>query len=129
MQPTTTPLNILIIEDERFISELYNRALEKAGHKVTICSDGEDGLREAETDNYDVILLDIMVPTMTGFEIMKRLRADDAKPLRSKIIISTNLEQSEEDRENIERQADGYLVKAEMTPKELVAYLSQLKIS
>lgn len=119
-------LNILIIEDERFISELYMRSLEKAGHQVTLCADGEDGLAAAQTDQYDIILLDIMVPTITGFEILKRLR-DPAitKPIRARIIISTNLEQSEEDKEHIERQADGYIVKAEMTPKQLVAFLDQ----
>lgn len=120
-------MNILIIEDEHFISELYTRALEKAGHQVTICADGEDGLKAAQTDTFDVILLDIMVPTITGFEILKRLRDPSAsKPIRARIIISTNLEQAEEDKENIEQQADGYIVKAEMTPKQLVEFLGQL---
>lgn len=120
-------MNILIIEDERFISELYTRALEKAGHQVTICADGEDGLKAAQTDTFDIILLDIMVPTITGFEILKRLRDPSAsKPIRARIIISTNLEQAEEDKENIEQQADGYIVKAEMTPKQLVEFLGQL---
>lgn len=119
-------MNILIIEDERFISELYTRALEKAGHQVTLYADGEDGLKAAQTDAFDLILLDIMVPTITGIEILKRLRDPSlSQPIRARIIISTNLEQAEEDKERIEQQADGYIVKAEMTPKQLVAFLDQ----
>lgn len=130
-QTATRPSNgkkVLIIEDEHFISELYVRALTKAGYEVKVCPDGEEGLQEAQTDAYDIILLDIMVPTITGFEIMKRLR-DPAisKPIHSRIIISTNLEQSEEDRANIETQADAYLVKAEMTPRQLVEFLDQVQ--
>ncbi len=126
---TGTGKKVLIIEDERFISELYVRALTKAGYEVKVTEDGEDGLHEAQTDAYDIILLDIMVPTITGFEILKRLR-DPAisKPIHSRIIISTNLEQSEEDRASIERQADAYVVKAELTPRQLVEFLGQVQI-
>jgi DNA-binding response OmpR family regulator len=118
---------ILCIEDEHFIGELYTRALEKAGYKVTVVIDGEQGLAEAKTNVYDIILLDIMVPSITGIEILKRLRDPAETPsLRSKIVITTNLEQDEAGRAEIESQADGYIVKAEITPKQLVAFLQQL---
>lgn len=118
---------ILCLEDEHFISELYTRALTKAGYDVTVVIDGEKGLVEAQSDRYDIILLDIMVPTMTGIEILKRLRDPAQTPkLHSKIIITTNLEQGEEGRAAIESQADGYVVKADITPKQLVEFLDQL---
>lgn len=130
MDPQLTPLpakNVLIIEDEHFISELYVRSLTKAGYEVKVVIDGQEGLEAALTDRYDIILLDIMVPTLTGIEILKQLRGPEiTQPIKAKIIISTNLEQTEEDRAAIENQADGYVVKAEMTPRQLVEFLAQL---
>lgn len=118
--------NILCIEDEHFIGELYTRALSKAGYNIKVVADGEAGLKEALSDQYDIVLLDIMVPNLTGVEILKRLREAE-KPIKAKIIITTNLEQKEDAREAIEKQADGYIVKANITPRELVGILQSLE--
>lgn len=119
---------VLCIEDEHFISELYVRALTKAGYEVKVVVDGAEGLKEAQTDQYDIILLDIMVPSISGTDILKILRDPAQTPhLKAQVIITTNLEQREEVREAIERQADGYIIKAELTPKELVTVLDKLK--
>lgn len=131
-QNTTTPpqptgqRRVLIIEDEYFISELYVRALERAGYQVDLTVDGAAGLEKAQTDSYDIILLDIMVPTITGTEILEKLRDKAEKPVRAKIIVTTNLEQSEENKAAIERQADAYIIKAEITPKQLVEFLDTI---
>lgn len=128
-KPQANGIKILIIEDEHFISELYVRALTKAGYIVKVIIDGKEALREAQTDSYDIILLDIMIPTITGTELLKRLRDPElSRPIHSKIIITTNLEQSEEGRAELEKQADGYIVKAEITPHELVDIVQQIKI-
>jgi DNA-binding response OmpR family regulator len=119
---------VLCIEDEHFIGELYTRALTKAGYQIDVVADGAQGLAAAETDQYDLILLDLMVPNVTGIEILRNLRNPDRKPpIRAKIIITTNLEQREDVRSDIERQADAYLVKAELTPHELVDFLDTVK--
>lgn len=118
---------VLCIEDEHFISELYTRALTKGGYKVTTVSDGVKGLAEAETNQYDIILLDLMLPNLTGVDILRKLRDPAHEPIRSKIIVTTNLEQREDVRADIEKQADGYLVKAELTPHELVDFLNKIK--
>jgi DNA-binding response OmpR family regulator len=122
-----TPVKVLCIEDEEFISELYKRALTKEGYDVTIVSSGIDGLNEAKKNIYDIMLLDIMVPDILGIEILKQLR-HDVENLKTKIIITTNLEQSEEARQAIEKEADGYLIKADITPKQLVTFLDNLKL-
>src|SRR5205823_6013658 len=124
--PTPSTANgrkVLCIEDERFIAELYSRALMKAGYEVTLVTDGAEALTVAQTNAFDIILLDLMVPSLTGIEILRALR-DPARvpPITAKIIITTNLEQREDVRADIEHQADGYLVKAEITPKELVEF-------
>ncbi len=118
---------ILCIEDEFFISELYARALNKAGYEVNVIVDGEEGLLEAKTNQYDIILLDLMVPNITGMEILNQLRGRDGSGFSGKIIITTNLEQGEQGRGELEKLADGYVVKAEVTPHELVEYLGKFE--
>ncbi len=127
--PQVPPISILCIEDEHFISELYARALQNAGYTVTTMSDGLAALNEAQTKPYDIILLDIMLPSMNGIEILNQLRTSGNQHLnKTKIIITTNLDQDDETRSKIEQQADGYLIKAEITPRELVEHLKQLSI-
>ena len=130
MQPitTTTPQkNVLCIEDEHFISELYARALTKAGYHVDVQLDGQKGLAAAQTDRYDIILLDLMIPNITGIEVLRTLRDPKKTPrMHAKVIITTNLEQRDDVKADIEKQADGYLVKAEITPHELVDFLNRL---
>lgn len=125
--PQTQGRKILCVEDERFISELYVRALTKAGYEVIVEQDGQKALELARTNQFDIILLDLMIPTITGIEVLRQLRGPGQKPLKSKVVITTNLEQREEIRADIERQADAYLVKAEITPKELVAFLDTIR--
>ena len=117
---------LLFIEDEPFIGELYMRALVKADYAVELIKDGEAAFQQAKTGDYDIILLDLMLPNLLGMEILKRLRAE-VPDLKSKIIIVTNLEQTGEQRAEIEKNADGYLIKAEITPKQLVDFLSKIK--
>ncbi|MGB4966637.1 MAG: response regulator [Candidatus Saccharimonadales bacterium] len=132
MDADTTSLpklrKILCIEDEHFISELYVRALERAGYEVDVEIDGEKGLLAAQSDTYDIILLDLMIPTITGIEVLRHLRDTSETPhLKARVIVATNLEQHEDVRKDIERQADGYLVKANITPHELVDFLATLE--
>lgn len=128
--PTVMPTlkKVLCIEDEHFISELYTRALTKAGYEVDVQLDGQKGLAAAQTDVYDIILLDLMVPNITGIEVLRTLRDPQQTPkLHAFIIITTNLEQREDVRADIEHQADGYLVKAEITPRQLVEFLLKIE--
>jgi DNA-binding response OmpR family regulator len=132
MQPDTASLQgagkkVLCIEDEHFISELYARALTKAGYDVDVQLDGQKGLAAAQTDTYDIILLDLMIPNITGIEVLRTLRDQKQTPkMHAKIIITTNLEQRDDVKADIESHADGYLVKAEITPHQLVDFLSRL---
>lgn len=118
---------VLCIEDEHFIGELYMRALTNAGYETTLETDGERSLALAQTNQFDIILLDLMIPNLTGIEILRILRDPSKTPhLKAKIIITTNLEQREDVRDDIEKQADGYIVKAELTPRELVEFLNNI---
>lgn len=123
--PAAAPRKILCIEDELFIGELYSRALLKAGYQIKVIADGLKGLEEAKTNTYDIILLDIMIPQMLGVDVLHKLRKE-TPDLRAKVIIATNLEQDEKTRAAIEAEADGYIIKAEVTPRQLVEFLTQI---
>ncbi|HEX5797929.1 MAG TPA: response regulator [Candidatus Saccharimonadales bacterium] len=123
-----TPIKVLCVEDEEFISELYKRALTREGYDVTVVRSGADGLAEAKKNIYDIMLLDIMVPDILGVDVLRQLKHDTTN-FKTKIIITTNLEQDEQTRTAIEKEADGYIIKADVTPKQLVAFLDRLRFN
>jgi DNA-binding response OmpR family regulator len=118
---------ILCIEDDRFIGEMYVRSLKKAGYEVDWVVGGNDGLIAARNKAYDVILLDVMLPERRGTEVLEALRGgrEDLIP-KSHVIVLTNFEQDEESRLAMEKNADAYLIKADITPKKLISVIQQL---
>jgi len=118
---------ILCIEDDRFIGEMYVRSLKKAGYEVDWVVDGNDGLITARNKSYDLMLLDVMLPERRGTEILDALRggAQDLIP-NTKVIVLTNFEQDDESRISMQKHADAYLIKAEITPKRLIEIIHQL---
>jgi len=118
---------ILCIEDDRFIGEMYVRSLRKAGYDVDWMVDGNDGLVAARNKPYDLILLDIMLPERRGNEILQILRGGEKDLIPStKIIVLTNFDQDEESRIAMQHDADAYLIKAEITPRKLLAVIEKL---
>lgn len=116
--------SILVIEDDRFIGEMYVRSLKKANYDVDWMVDGNDGLVAARNKPYDLILLDIMLPERRGSEILEALRGgeEDLIP-NTKVVVLTNFEQDAESRMAMEHNVDAYLIKAEITPKKLLALI------
>lgn len=117
---------ILIIEDDRFIGEMYVRSLKRAGYDVDWMVDGNDGLIAARNKPYDLILLDVMLPERRGTEILEALRGKEDLIPNSKVIVLTNFEQDEESRIAMEARANAYLIKAEITPNKLLSVIEQL---
>ncbi len=118
---------ILCIEDDRFIGEMYVRSLKKAGYEVDWMVDGNDGLVAARNKQYDFILLDIMLPERKGTEILEALKGGKQNLIpKSRVIVLTNFEQDEGSRAVMEKDADAYLIKAEITPKKLISIIQQL---
>ena len=118
---------ILIVEDDRFIGEMYVRSLKKAGYAVDWMVDGNDGLIAARNKPYDLILLDVMLPERRGTEILEALRGGEDLIPNTKVIVLTNFEQDDESRMAMEAHADAYLIKAEITPSKLLSVIEQLK--
>lgn len=117
---------ILIVEDDRFIGEMYVRSLKKAGYEVDWVVDGNDGLIAARNKQYDLLLLDVMLPERRGTEILEALRGNENLIPHTKVLVLTNFEQDDESRLAMEARADGYLIKAEITPNKLMNVIQQL---
>lgn len=121
----TTVKRILIVEDDRFIGEMYARSLKHEGYSVDWTTDGETGLKTAQSDKYDLVLLDIMLPEKMGTEILREIRAMNP-PIHSHIIVMTNFEQDDDSRAAMESQVDAYLIKADITPRRLIEIVSKI---
>lgn len=117
---------ILCIEDDRFIGEMYVRSLKKAGYDVDWMVDGNDGLVAARNKPYDLILLDIMLPERRGTEILAALRGTEDLIPHTRVVVMTNFDQDDESRAAMQHNADAYLIKAEITPKKLLAVIDKL---
>ena len=116
---------ILLVEDEFFITELYLRALRKKGFQIDNVANGLEANKLAKTDQYDIIILDLMIPGMNGIDILNDLKNN--YNLKAKIIIATNLEERKEVKESIEKKADGNIIKANLTPAELAEFIENIK--
>lgn len=118
---------ILCVEDDRFIGEMYIRSLQKAGYDVTWVVDGNDGLVAARNQNFDLIILDLMLPEQRGDQILDALRNNNVDLVpNSKILIMTNFEQDEASRKSVMSRVDGYLIKADITPRNLIEVVKQM---
>ena len=125
-----TPIKrILCIEDDLFIGEMYGRSLANAGYEVSLAQSGNEGLQAAISGNYDLILLDIMLPEKMGTEILQTLRGGDKDLVpNSRILVMTNYEQDEESKLAMQSKADGYLIKADITPRKLLEIIHGLEV-
>lgn len=117
---------ILCIEDDRFISDMYARSLRKAGYEVDVAVSGTEGLRLALEKKYDVIMLDVMLPEKQGNDVLQELRGGTDKVPDSRVLVLTNFDQDEESRAVMQSRADGYLIKAEITPRKLVEIVEKM---
>ena len=110
---------ILLVEDEDFIRELYTRQLTKAGFLVKSVADGQAGLALLKTEQFDLMLLDIMLPGMNGLQVLREFKTQNPNaPMRT--ILLTNLGQEAVIKEGFELGAQAYLIKASYTPDQVV---------
>lgn len=122
--PTENKKAVLIIEDDLTLSKMYQQKFEIEGYRVLTAFNGEMGLRLALEENVGIIILDIMLPRMTGIVVLETLRqSKTAKDLP--VIALTNLAKDEEKKRAIELGVKEYLVKAMQTPEEVVKKVKQ----
>lgn len=116
--------SILLVEDDEFLAELYATKLNLEGFEVALAVDGEKGLKLAKEVAPDLILLDIILPKMDGFEVLKGIKADP-KIKNIPVILLTNLSQKDEVQKGLDLGAVDYLIKAHFMPSEVVKKIKQ----
>lgn len=110
---------ILIIEDEEVLVNMYETKFISEGYEVIKANNGEEGLKKTTEEKPDIILLDIILPKIDGFMVLKKIKADESVK-NIPIILLTNLGQDEDIKKGKEEGAIDYLVKANLTPSEVV---------
>lgn len=112
---------ILLVEDDRMLIRMYIIKLEKEGFEVDVAYNGTEGLDMLEKNKYDLILLDLMMPTMDGFKMLEIYNKDE-KYSKAPIVVLSNLGQKEDIQraEELGIEKGNYIVKANMTPSEVV---------
>jgi len=119
--------NILLVEDDPFLIDIYTTKLREAGFLVEVAEDGEKGLRKLREKNFDLLVLDIVLPQIDGWEILNKIKNEKLKIKNNlKIIVLSNLGQKEEVEKGLELGADKYLIKAHYTPSEVVEEIKDL---
>lgn len=121
------PTKVLIVEDDKFLSELISTKLDKEGFAIALAGDGEAGLKKAEEFRPAIILLDIMLPGMDGFEVLDKLKAHPDETLKkTPVIILSNFGQESKVERGLQLGAVDYLVKANFTTGEIVSKIKEV---
>ena len=111
-------IKVLIIEDEKEVSELYKLKLTIDDYDVITATSGQEGLKKAFKDSPDLIFLDIKMPKMDGFEVLKRLR-ENSKTKKTPVVILSNFDEEDMVEKGLMLGADEYLIKSQFTPEEI----------
>lgn len=119
------PHNILIVEDDKFLRELISQKLVKEGYNISQAVDGEEGLKKAKEEKPDLVLLDLILPGIDGFEVLARIK-EDGEAAKVPVIILSNLGQKEDVEKGLKLGAVDFLVKAHFTPGEIIEKIKRI---
>jgi len=109
---------ILIVEDEEYLADMYKLKFEQEGYTVIVAHDGVEGLELTKKDKPDLVLLDLVLPGLDGFRVLSKIR-QDSETIKTRVFILSNLGQSDEVNKGKAAGADGYFIKANLTPSQL----------
>ena len=110
---------ILIVEDDKFLRELIAQKLIKEGYDIAEAVDGEKGIKAVGEENPDLVLLDLILPGIDGFEVLSKMK-EDPKLAQIPVIILSNLGQKDDIERGLKMGAVDYLIKAHFTPGEII---------
>jgi len=110
---------ILIIEDDKFVRELIAQKLTEEGYEALMTVDGEEGMVQIKEKKPDLVLLDLILPGIDGFEVLSRMKADP-NLAQIPVVILSNLGQKEEIERGLKLGAIDYMIKAHFTPREII---------
>ena len=114
-------INVLLVEDDSFLREIISKKLSREGFTIFEAADGEQAIKNLSKANSDIILLDIILPVIDGFEVLKQIRSHKNEKIRkTPVIMLSNLGQKEDVDTAFKKGANGYLIKAHFTTEEIV---------
>lgn len=113
-------LKILFVEDDPFIAEIYQKKFESSGFDVLNVTNGKMVLKEAKEKQFDLILLDLVIPEMSGTEVLREMRHNSEYRKDQKIIVFSNLSSAEDRDQCLKLGANGFISKTEFSPSEVV---------
>lgn len=116
---------VLLVEDDKMIIDMYTLKFTQEGYDVMQAENGKDGLDMAMKSNPDIVLLDIILPQMDGFTVLKNLKAN-ASTQKIPVVLLTNLGQDGDVKKGLELGAVDYLIKANFTPSQVVDKVKSL---
>lgn len=115
---------ILIIEDDRYISKMYQLKLSLEGYEVQVAENGKQGVDKIKEMMPNIILLDILMPELDGFEVLKIAKSDEATK-NIPVLIMSNLGQEDHIQKGMQMGAIGYIVKSQYTPSKVVEKIKE----
>lgn len=116
---------VLLVEDDKLFATIHADALRSQGCTVIFAEDGEEGLKKAQTEKPDVIVLDIGLPKKDGFQVLKELRASE-EAADTPVIMYSRLSSREDVNQALELGANEYLIKSQHAPEELAEHVRRL---
>ncbi|MFC1594824.1 response regulator transcription factor [Patescibacteria group bacterium] len=116
---------ILLIDDDTFLLDMYSVKFNEAAIKIDVAQDGEEALDKIRENKYKAILLDIIMPNLDGFELLKKVK-EEKLANSTPIIILSNLGQRDDLEKGLSLGADDYIVKANFTPSEVLEKLKEI---
>jgi DNA-binding response OmpR family regulator len=122
---TARPTTILMIDDDAFMAGIYGTRLSSEGYAVINAFDGEEGYKKARTELPDLILLDVLMPKLDGFETLKRLK-EDASTAKIPVLMLTSLGQKEDVDRGLREGAVDYLIKTQTLPTDALEKIKKV---
>lgn len=116
---------ILLVEDDPFLIDIYTTKLKEAGFEIEVAKDGQAALKSLNRKKYDLLILDIVLPHIDGWEILRKIRGQD-KLKNLPVIILSNLGQKQEVKKGLDLGATKYLIKAHYKPSEVVKEIKEI---
>jgi two-component system, chemotaxis family, sensor histidine kinase and response regulator WspE len=113
---------ILVVEDDLFLREIYVEVLKNSGYIIDYAVDGEEGLEKIKLGGWDLVLLDIVMPKLSGVDVIFKLRQDpnfQVNKYYKKLVFLTNLDNDHEIKEALQ-YSDGYLIKSKFNPGQML---------
>ncbi|MDP3779473.1 MAG: response regulator transcription factor [bacterium] len=118
-------IKILVVDDDPFILDMYVLKFKEQGFQIDTATDGKMALEKIDSGSPNIVLLDVVMPKMDGFDVIKKIQ-ERGEPRTFKILFLTNFGQKEDVDRGMQLGADGYIIKAHFTPSEVVAKVKEL---